>query len=262
MSKLQQESVSLFSFSTLEAHFPIKSSQRSTCLPLPRSELGQHFKFQRCEPPSGALLACGNSLGPQKPAVLMAQEAQGKQATRTWAARLDATYPNPGHGVRRKGEEYNQSWEEAIPEILPQTLYHPCPLPPLQPTIVGDPTLNWACFLLNSFNLINYDYISHFTDNETKAERVSFKPSLFGPKSKLFPWMPFTSRGVFPVLPGMSPPPASLPSGHPRPCFSPLLLSVYNGNQNACLPLARISRKQRTIMTPCTVPLVLGTART
>lgn len=43
----------LFSFSTLEAHFPTKSSRRSTCLPLPRLELGQHLKFPRYEPQSG-----------------------------------------------------------------------------------------------------------------------------------------------------------------------------------------------------------------
>lgn len=159
-------------------------------------------------------------------------------------------------GVRKKGEECDQSWGGSHTRHSPPDSLSPMPLAPLQPTIVGDPTLNQACFLLNSFNLINYYYISHFTDNETKAERVSFKPSLFGPKSKLFPWMPFTSRGVFPVLPGMFPPPESLPSGHLRPCLSPLLLSVYNWNQNACLPLARISRKKRTMMylhcTPCT----------
>lgn len=78
-SKLQQESFPLFFFSTLEAHFPTKSSRHSTCLPLPQPELGQPLKFQRCEPQSGALLACGNFPGPQKP-VLQTPSGSAGQA--------------------------------------------------------------------------------------------------------------------------------------------------------------------------------------
>lgn len=172
-SKLQQESFSLFFFSTLEAHFPINSSRRSTCLSLPRPELGQHLRFQRCEPLSGALLACGNSLGPQKPAVSTgASGSSGQTDHQDLGAGPDPTYSNLGRGgsgiqakVGRKPR-----WRFSLADsfsFLPLPSQQPCQEIPL--------------------GTRHGSSIAHFPSTDEKQSLiVSLKQSPFGPKSKLF----------------------------------------------------------------------------
>lgn len=151
MSKLQQESFSLFSFSALETHFPTKSSQRSTAFPSHSLNLanisssrgvslrvGPSWLVEICWAHRSLLSGCP-------------KEAQGKQATRTWGAgrTLPTWPPAPGWAERSPVK----AGEGPLGGFLPQTLYHPLYPAPHQPTISGDPTLNQAHFVLDSFSL-------------------------------------------------------------------------------------------------------------
>lgn len=123
----------LFSFSTLEAHFPTKSSRRSTCLPLPRLELGQHLKFPRYEPQSGGPPGLWKFTG--------LTEACSSKALRKLRSNrppgprvLGHTPPTQPWPQGWAGTSPVQAEEEAAQQIFcPQTLHHPCRRPHDQP---------------------------------------------------------------------------------------------------------------------------------